>query len=63
MNPEPLTRPYYPDHSPDHRTILQPGVALESDPCQPLSWASLAPPEAASLMHCGEFSYVAILPG
>ncbi|KAG1857082.1 hypothetical protein F4604DRAFT_1202935 [Suillus subluteus] len=35
-------------HEPDHSTILQPDAALEPDPHQPLSWASLTPPEAGS---------------
>jgi len=37
-----------PNHVLGHSTILQPDVALELDPHQPLSWALLALPEAAS---------------
>ncbi|KAG1885953.1 hypothetical protein F4604DRAFT_1917639 [Suillus subluteus] len=36
------------NHNHNHSMIFQPDVALEPDQRQPLSWASLAPPEAAS---------------
>jgi hypothetical protein len=48
-------------HEPDHSTVFQLDVALEPVPSQLLSWASLAPPEAASFDAWYGVSFVAWL--